>query len=148
MPHLASLSASQSEVADFKNNRICLNGTLMFYQIKLPATMRFLHFRIIIPAFIKICLEIGIILRPGMYVVEKQIKLGERPRRNRIAGFDNFGCFFDPYWMNTASRPGFLQGNPQKCSLFVVAFDQIDPTIAEFRKKNSGNNAGETTTAA
>lgn len=113
----------------------------MFYQIKLPATMCFLYFRIIIPAFIEIGLEVWVNLRPGMNIIKKQIQLGKGPCGNSIAIYENLGCPLNSDGMHRTPCASLFQRNSQKCCLFIVAFDEIHPTITELREKNRRNDA-------
>jgi hypothetical protein len=54
------------EFGDFENNGISLDDTGMFYQIELPAAMRFLNLGSVIPAFMEESLAFFIPIHPWL----------------------------------------------------------------------------------
>ncbi|ENN84303.1 hypothetical protein RHSP_20823 [Rhizobium freirei PRF 81] len=120
----------------------------MFYQIEFPTTTGFLELPLVIPAFMQHETQIFVAHQPGCRIVQQQVKLCERTRRNPIAMLDNGRRILDSNGVNSTVGLAFSQANPQECRLLLIALYQIDVARASLRQQYGGYHARKTAAAA
>ncbi len=105
----------------------------MFYQIKLKAANGFINFLLIIPAFMEKCLCFEVASHPRGAINEQLAQISERSCGNGIALRNDGYRVFDSNRMYGTPCTCLSQRNAEESRFLAVAFDQMDPSIIQFR---------------
>jgi hypothetical protein len=85
---------------------------------------------------------------PRRGVFQQEIEFGKRSGRDRIANVDFRVRVLDSNGVDAASRARFAQHGSQERRFLMVALDEMNPSVPQFRKKNGCDDAGKAAATA